>query len=602
MRRQECFPYPRPPVRPLKIYAFDPMVGLDRRTRVSVDTRNEPLQPGPMGARIAVVDYDASQGCFYVPVDLDDSAILMQGGIDHSEGDPRFHQQMVYAVASRIIEIFDRALGRPVDLPEVPGDKKPRPLRLMPHAFKGANAFFSPDLGMILFGYFPAGASDQGANIPGQPIFSCLSLDVIAHELTHALIYRLSPPKLINSEHPDTHALHEGLADLVPLLHRFSLESVVRDEIQRTRGLFDVSSRFCQIAIQFGHATGMGHALRTVTKAESRQYGTLFEPHERGALLISATLEALFDAYRAQVQDLLGIAGVSALAGGDLHPDLVNRLATEASRAATSLLTMCIRAFDYLPPVDVSFGDFLRAVVTADWELAPDDPRGQRAALIEAFSKRGIYATGARSLAEESLRWERPDPPPEPLPGSIVAALTQTAQTFGRIRPGEGERSWAQQGTRQARKEIREYALRNTDALNLWPDATLIPPTTRYSFRVGTDGQLAVDIIAKFVQKRRGPSSSTEYRGVTLVASADGSVRYVINNQPAPPFKEGARGPAALAPPESEPSLPADEPFPDRYRLTTAEHRLLFPALTLSDSEINLLKRFLNGGDPGSSR
>src|SRR5687768_2293672 len=117
MRRQEPFPYPRPPVRPLKIYAFDPMVGLDRRTRVSVDTRNEPLQPGPMGARIAVIDYDISEDCYYLPVDLDDPAILMQGGLDYSDSDPRFHQQMVYAVASRIIELFDRALGRPVDLP-----------------------------------------------------------------------------------------------------------------------------------------------------------------------------------------------------------------------------------------------------------------------------------------------------------------------------------------------------------------------------------------------------------------------------------------------------------------------------------------------------
>ena len=44
-----------------------------------------------------------------MPVELDDSAILIQGGIDHSEGDPRLHQQMVYAVASRIVEIFDRA-------------------------------------------------------------------------------------------------------------------------------------------------------------------------------------------------------------------------------------------------------------------------------------------------------------------------------------------------------------------------------------------------------------------------------------------------------------------------------------------------------------
>jgi hypothetical protein len=90
------------------------MVARDTRTKITVETRNEPLRPGPSGPRISVVDYDATRGCFYTPVDLDDPAVLMQGGIDHSEGDPRFHQQMVYAVASQILGIFDRALGRPV--------------------------------------------------------------------------------------------------------------------------------------------------------------------------------------------------------------------------------------------------------------------------------------------------------------------------------------------------------------------------------------------------------------------------------------------------------------------------------------------------------
>ena len=87
---------------------------------------------------------------------------------------------------------------------------------------------------------------------------------------------------------------------------------------------------------------------------------------------------------------------------------------------------MCIRAFDYLPPVDVTFGDFLRAVVTADRELSPEDPTGQRAALIEAFRRRGIYASGVRSSAEESLLWDRVDRPMA-APSVCVSALTQHA-------------------------------------------------------------------------------------------------------------------------------------------------------------------------------
>jgi hypothetical protein len=64
---------------------------------------------------------------------------------------------------------------------------------------------------------------------------------------------------------------------------------------------------------------------------------------------------------------------------------------------------MCIRALDYLPPVDVTFASFLRALVTADWELNPLDEAGLRAAVIEACRRRRIFATEAGSLEISAL-------------------------------------------------------------------------------------------------------------------------------------------------------------------------------------------------------
>jgi|SoiMethySBSTD1v2_1073268.scaffolds.fasta_scaffold00306_63 hypothetical protein len=585
------FAYPRPPVRPLKIYASDPMVGLDVRTRISIDTRNEPLLPGPAGARIVVIDYDATHDCFYKPVDLDDPAILMQGGIDHSESDPRFHQQMVYAVASRIVSVFDRALGRSVELSSEMKGGKPRPIRLYPHAFNGANAFYTEQAGgAILFGYFRAVADDPGANIPGQVVFSCLSHDVIAHELTHALIDRLSPA-LKSSEHPDPLALHEGLSDLVPILDRFSLTSVVADELRRTGGKLTTASPLCFVAPQFGAAIGLTHALRTADMAaDPRQYQEQTEPHARGSILMSLTMEAVFQAYDARVRDLYEIAGLKG-PGDAVGPDLIARLATEASRTALNVLTMYIRAFDYLPPIDVSFGDFLRAVVTADWELAPDDPGGQRAALIEAFRRRGIYATGASSLAERSLIWNRPEHQPEPLPASIVAALTRTAQSFRRIRPGEGEGSQEEAGVGSAESLLVGWARRNARALHLGRGRTLKSEKPRYSFRVTRDGQLAVDIIARFIQH----SASGRPRGVTVIAGADGNIRYVIPNQPLPkieraPAEAEAVTTTALAPPPDEPRVVSKPPFPARYRLSAAKYYKAYPHLKPPAAELKQLR------------
>ncbi len=67
---------------------------------------------------------------------------------------------------------------------------------------------------------------------------------------------------------------------------------------------------------------------------------------------------------------------------------------------------MPARALDYLPPVDVRFGEFLRAIVTADTDLVPYDPYGYRIAMIEAFRRRGIVPDGCLSLAPDSLLWE----------------------------------------------------------------------------------------------------------------------------------------------------------------------------------------------------
>jgi hypothetical protein len=78
-----------PPVRrPLKIFSTDPMLGRTSGNRISIEIANEPLQPGPVGSRLEVIDYDGGHDRFYPPVNLDDPAILMQGGLDPTESDP----------------------------------------------------------------------------------------------------------------------------------------------------------------------------------------------------------------------------------------------------------------------------------------------------------------------------------------------------------------------------------------------------------------------------------------------------------------------------------------------------------------------------------
>ena len=533
-----------PAKRPLRIFAFDPMLAqLDSTRVITVSIPNEPLLPGPQGKRVEVIDYDGVNECMYPPVDLDHPSVLMRMGLDPAEADPRFHQQMVYAVTMKVINNFDFALGRRI------GFRGGR-LRLFPHAFLGRNAYFDHKLGAVLFGFFLAESKEQGWNLPGQTVFTCLSHDIIAHEVTHALVHRLRP-QFHEPSNPDVYAFHEGFADIVAIFQHFSFERVLRDEIQRTRTDLSNQTPMAELASQFGFATGKGEALRTANReADPSQYSKLMEPHDRGSLLVAAIFEAFFQTYQRRTSDLMRIAsgGSGRLPEGDLHPALVKRIAAEASATAQAILTMCIRAFDYLPPVDVTFGDFLRALVTADFEMAPRDLFAQRAWTVEAFRRRGIHPEGVTSLAEVSLLWDAPDPSLRAFPTGLVSDLASAAREFGRVtrhRRGDKTSGSGLNDSDVATRAryaplLRRYAKENAKQLHLDPDKQINVSGFHSSYRVAPDGQLLIDIVAQFEQVDETTSDDLGGAplrgGTTVVASADGEVRYVI----AKPLESGA--------------------------------------------------------------
>ena len=560
MKRTQSEYVTAPPARrPLKIFSTDPMLGRTAGNRITIDIANEGLNPGPLGKRIVVIDYDGGHNRFYPPVNLNDPAILMQGGLDPTESDPRFHQQMVYAVAMRTLENFDRALGRVVDFRK----KEYQQLRLMPHAFYGANAFYDRDLHAILFGYFRADRNDPGQNLPGQNVFTCLSHDIIAHEMTHAVVDRLKR-YFMEPTNEDVLAFHEGFSDIVALFQHFSFQEILRQQIQRSRTDLRTNTLLVELARQFGYATGAGRALRSaLDKPEAKLYKTAYEPHERGSILVAAVFDAYFATYQRRIRDLIRIAtgGSGELPKGDLHPDLVNRIAAEASASAQQILTMCMRAFDYLPPVDITFGDYLRALVTADYELVPNDEFGERGAMIGAFRLRGIYPESVASLAEESLLWENADPgiPGLPLAGvDMLQELFFAAADFGNVSAPWA--TWGQQTSSTSRpassfpeadadseitssmaKILHDYAQQNRQFFHLSDNPGLKIEVHGFHpvFRVAPNGQLLIELVVQFAQTDR--SFTTQLGGLplrggtTLIASADGKIRYIISKPlPAP--------------------------------------------------------------------
>lgn len=555
-----------PATRPLKIYPTDPTQGYQAAKKVSISLDYERLWPGPVGSRLEVVDYDGHAKTFYEQVDLEERAILMQGGLDPSEADPRFHQQMVYAVASRTLANFDRALGRRISLRA--SDKRKR-LRLLPHAFKGRNAFYDRGLHAVLFGYFDADLEDAGANIPGQTIFTCLSHDIVAHEMTHAIVDRLRR-YFLEPTNVDVLAFHEGFSDIVALFQHFSFPELVADSIRAGRGDLRRPTALVELARQFGFATGEGKSLRSaLDRPDAKLLDEVSEPHDRGAILVAAVFDGFFATYSARIRDLVRIAtgGSGTLPPGELQSSLANRIAGEAARTAQRQLDICIRAFDFLPPVDITFGDYLRALVTADFELNPEDEWGQRAAVIEGFRRRGIYPKGVVSMAEDSLRWPvaMDAPPFHDQLGRLLSQLLMIEAK--RFRPRSIDPRFAPKGLEDRPKmysieEIRqdggddierepddsdravqrrmaialhEYATANAPGLMLKPGVPIQVAGFNAVFRTAPSGGLLIELVAQFVQTDpEGGGVDALLGGIqlrggtTIVVNAEGLVRYAI--------------------------------------------------------------------------
>jgi hypothetical protein len=535
---------PTPPCRRLRVFSFDPLLATKLETldiaEITIEVPWEPeghLTEGPVGEYLEVIDYDPASRCFYAPVDLSLPRLTAQDGLPASESNPQFHQQMCYAVSMATIATFEKALGRvalwapylerDADGEVIPGQSVestyvPR-LRIYPHALREANAFYDPGKHALLFGYFPSREQAGGETLPGGTVFTCQSFDIVAHETTHALLHGLHRYYFYPSN-PDLLAFHEAFADAVALFQHFSHADVLRSQIARTRGDLKQENQLGQLAQQFGKAMGdhRGALRRYIdTLPDPDKYITTDEPHDRGAILMAALFRAFQNIYAQRSKDLYRIAtgGTGKLPDGDVHPDLVNRLAVEAAKSARHILNMCVRALDYVPPVDLTFGEYLRALITADYDLVHKDDRGYRVAVIDAFRSWGLYPPGVNVLDETALLWRPPQSYERNALRGILDKLTFTDWTLRADRRSvflqmdEGAfqlRSWLYTNARESRDEETQLGLmilgsgyqsipRNKQGQPKF-DVHSIRPCSR----IGPDGQQRVDLVAEIVQRRAG--------------------------------------------------------------------------------------------------
>jgi hypothetical protein len=505
-----------------RIIALDPTVrGADGKILTAeIDIPNEELAPGPRGYRVQIVDYDASNRILYKPAPYRGRYLKK---VPASPGKDRaFHARNVYAIVMRVLARFEFALGR-----RAPWSFAGHQLTIAPHAFLDLNAFYSKEDRAIFFGYYPASSG---------MVFTCLSHEVIAHETTHTVVDGLRSSYLRPSS-PDQAAFHEGLADVVAVFSVLSLREVVSAGLDLTsslnKDLIKVSAlteTALKEGVLFGIAHQVGEAMYGTHGVALRRSIALpvdkklkdteeFEEcHRRGELLVAAVLGAFLKIWKKRI-DLYG-----RLQGGTVSRVGVVDAAIET---ADRLLTMSIRALDYCPPTDLLFGDFLSAMLTADYEMNRDDSRYEyRKSLRDAFRAFGFHPASTLPNQPEPGLWGRPEG---------IDDLRYARTHLESMQHDEDE--------------VFRFLWENRKVLNVDEDAYTDVHDVVPCYRVGADGFLLHETVATYTQQVRMQARDlgrfgltkpetmpedfdlTVFGGGALIFDESGRLKYHVRNR-----------------------------------------------------------------------
>jgi hypothetical protein len=476
----------------MSVIAQDPSIRRSngRILMAQLDVPAEDLSPGPIGYRVHVVDYDTSTGRYHgshrLPESFGDEPRAWRDGRPSIVRDRRFHAQNVYALVMKTLARFEFALGR-----RVGWSFGVHQLKLAPNGMLDANAFYSREDEGLVFGYFP--------DRRGSPVHTCLAHDIVVHETSHALLDALRE-RYLDPSGPDQAALHEGFADVIALLSVFAQVELVAELLKRggaarQAGRFiayrDVEPQVLRETSLLALAEQMGSEIQAVRGEALRRSAELratprwlddpefAEPHRRGEILVAAVMNALVAAWSRRLK-------AAETPGQTLHPLL--RVAEEGSDIAAALITMWIRALDYMPPVHVTFGDALSAALTADLEVRPDDRRFElRKHVLDSFRRYGIRPAARR----RDGTWKR-----------APSGLSYDRVRFESMRTDEDE--------------VFRFVWDNRARLKIRSDVYTEVLSVRPCVRTGVDGFQLHETVAEYYQVARLTERELRREGIEL--------------------------------------------------------------------------------------
>jgi hypothetical protein len=219
-------------------------------------------------------------------------------------------------------------------------------------------------------------------------------------------------PDLYHTISPEALAIHEAVADLTALLCSFRCRELSKRVLQSTGGSIERSTAFSGLGEQFGRALQQNrNYLRDLVNTKSLKPDAppadrvdRSEPHQLSEVLSGALYRVMVRIHnelrteyarssKAPPQ-LVEEAEEAYVQQQDVRQQRASPAPPEAAAKALFVGSerfkrTLFRGLDYLPPGDVTFADFARAILAADQASHPDSNL-QLGWIREEFVRRGI--------------------------------------------------------------------------------------------------------------------------------------------------------------------------------------------------------------------
>lgn len=329
-------------------------------------TQEENYFDGPISDRVAVLDFDHKTGKLHAGVKFLPAPPAKKLSRYDVPRDPRypskkiyrtdtrkFNQASVFGTVLRTMKLFEgkNVLGHPVhwafDGPQ---------LLVVPRAGVWANAFYHRNSRSLQFFFFQPDPDKE-------PVYTSLSRDIVAHETAHAILDGIAPD-LYHALTPESLGLHEAVADLTAVMMAAESQRLVTEVLKETRGAVVDSTILSSIAPQFGQELdreGKTKYLRQLVNDKKISDVPLDGPHELSEVLSGALFSVLMKMHEEHRQRF-----VKEPKWQQYEDPMYSCSGAALNAACFRLRNSIFQALEYLPPGEVSFADYGRAILAVD--------------------------------------------------------------------------------------------------------------------------------------------------------------------------------------------------------------------------------------------